>query len=82
MESSYTKVHFKRKLLGNYGDELVISDEDGKPDIATLKSSDKAILGEYYEAPKDIDIHLQKLLLLTTAAKLIKTAIKLINTNL
>ena len=32
--SACTKVHFKRKLHENYGDELVISSEDGKPDIA------------------------------------------------
>ena len=38
-KSAYTKVHFKQKLLENYGDELVTSNEDEKPDIATLKSS-------------------------------------------
>ena len=79
--SAYTKVHFKRKLLENYGDELFIFSEDGKPDIATLKSSVNTILRKYFEAPKDIDIHLQKIFLLATAAKLIKTGIKLINTN-
>ena len=71
-----------RKLLENYGDELVISNEDGKPDLATLKSLVNTILRKYYKAPKDIDIHLQKILLLTTAAKLINTNIKLINTDL
>ena len=70
-----------RKLLENYGDELVISNEDGKPDLATLKSLVNTILRKYYKAPKDIDIHLQKILLLTTAAKLINTDIKLINTD-
>ena len=39
-KSAYTKVHFKRKLLENYGNELAISNENGKPDIATLKLSD------------------------------------------
>ena len=43
-KSAYTKVHFKQKLLENYGDELVTSNEDGKPDIATLKSSVNTIL--------------------------------------
>ena len=79
--SAYTKVHFKRKLLENYGDELVISSEDGKPDIATLKSSVNTILRKNFEASKDIDIHLQKIFLLATAVKRIKTGIKLINTN-
>ena len=36
-KSTYTSVHFKSKLLENYGDELVIFNEDGKPDIATFK---------------------------------------------
>ena len=43
-KSAYTKVHFKQKLLENYGDELVTSNEDEKPDIATLKSSVNTIL--------------------------------------
>ena len=37
-KSAYTSVHFKSKLLENYGDELVIFNEDGKPDIATFKT--------------------------------------------
>lgn len=36
-KSTYTSVYFKSKLLENYGDELVIFNEDGKPDIATFK---------------------------------------------
>ena len=43
-KSAYTKVHFKQKLLENYGDELVTSNEDEKPDIATLKLSVNTIL--------------------------------------
>ena len=43
-KSAYTKVHFNQKLLENYGDELVTSNEDEKPDIATLKSSVNTIL--------------------------------------
>ena len=43
-KSAYTKVHFKQKLLEDYGDELVTSNEDEKPDIATLKSSVNTIL--------------------------------------
>ena len=49
--------------------------------IATLKLLVKTIIKKYYKAAKDIDIHLQKVLLLITVAKLIKTDIKLINTN-
>ena len=75
-KSAYTKFHFKRKLIENYSDELVISNEDGKPDIATL-----TILRKYYEAPKDIGIDLQKILLLTAAATFIKADIKLIYTD-
>ena len=52
-KSAYTKVYFNWRLLENYSDELVISNEDGKPDIATLKWSVNTILRKYYEAPKD-----------------------------
>ena len=75
-KSACTNVHFKQKLLENYGDELVTSNEDKKPDIATLKSLVNTILRNCNEAPKDINIHLQKIILLTTAAKLIKTKIQ------
>ena len=57
-KSAYTKFFFKWRLLENYSDELVISNEDGKPDIATLKALVKTILRKYYEAPKDIDTYL------------------------
>ena len=43
-KSAYTKVHFKRKLLENYCDKLVILNKGGKPDIPTLKSSVNTIL--------------------------------------
>ena len=47
-----------------------------------MKTEDlTSIFRKYYEAPKTIDIHLQKILLLITASKLIKNNIKLINTN-
>ena len=75
------RIYFKRRLLRNYSDELVISSEDIKSDVATLKLLVNTILRKHYGAPKDIDINLQEIVLLTTAAKLIKTDIKLINTN-
>ena len=59
---AYTKVYFKWILLENYSHELLISNEDGKHDIATLKSSIITIPRKYYEVPKDIDIYLQKIL--------------------
>lgn len=79
--SAYTKTHFKRKLLETFGEELVISNAEGKSDIVTLKTTAKKILRNYYEKPKDVDLQLQKILLIEAAAKLIKSDIKMISTD-
>jgi hypothetical protein len=46
-----------------------------------LRSSANEILREYYDKPKEIDLQLQKILLIETAAKIIKSDIKCINTE-
>lgn len=74
--SSYDRRHMKRKLLEYYGDSIVISGEDGKSDIVTLKETADSILRKYYEKPKNVDINLQKKLIIEAAANIIKNDIK------
>ena len=81
-EIAYTNKYFKRKLIECFGnDSIVICSEDGNTDIVTLKTSADSILRKYYETPKDVNIHHQKFLLLTAAAKLIKADIKSVITD-
>ena len=84
LESSteYTNKYFKQKLIEYFGnDSIVICSEDGNTDIVTLKTSADSILRKCYQAPKDVNIHHQKILLLTAAAKLIKADIKSVITD-
>ena len=81
-EIAYTNKYFKRKLIEYFGNHsTVICSEDGNTDIVTLKTSADSILRKYYQTPKDVNIHHQKFLLLTAAAKLIKADIKSVITD-
>ena len=72
-EIAYTNKYFKRKLIEFFGnDSIVICSEDGNIDVLILKASADSILRKYYQTPKDVNIHHQKLLLLTVAAKLLR----------
>ena len=81
-EFAYTNKYFKRKLIEYFrNDSIVICSEDGNTDIVTLKTYADSILRKHYQTPKDVNIHHQKFLLLTAAAKLIKADIKSVITD-
>ena len=68
----------KEKLVEHYGVDLTISGGTGKKDIFTYLSKVSSILRDYYEKPKDVDIELQKILLIEAAASLISSEIKML----
>ena len=52
---------------------------DGSPTIITYRKTMNSILQDYYNKPKDVDINLQKIQLIETAAQIIISEIKVIN---
>ena len=75
-DEPYGTQYMKQKLIDYYGDGIFICNKEGKSDVVTLKETAEKILRQCYEKSKTSDIHLQKILIIEAAAKLIKTDIK------
>ena len=58
----------KQKLSDFYGHNIIISGGSGKPTIVAYRQTDDSILREYHKIPRDVDVELQKIQLIETAA--------------
>lgn len=76
----YSSKHMKRRLQEQFGDEVIIAEIDGKPNVVTLRSTAEKILHDFYFLPKKDDPEAEKIRLIETAAKLIKNDIKICST--
>ena len=68
--------YMKEKILEDYGDKIIITEIDGKPNIVTMWSKASTILHEFYSCPKSENSESEKLRMITTVVKLIKNDIK------
>jgi hypothetical protein len=73
--SAYDRRYMKRQLLEHYGDNIVISGQNGKVDVITLRETAHQILRSYYAMPKESE-DAEKMWIIDTAARLIKSDIK------
>ena len=71
----------KRRLLDYFGERAIIAEMKGKPNIIALRSTASNILQKFYSLPNPEDPELQKLRAIETAAKLIQTDIKAVETR-
>ena len=78
---AYGRHHMKTKLLEYFGDRIVITDINGKPNVVTFRTTAAAILQEFYIQQDDVDIEEQKMNIIKTAAKLIKKDLKSLPTS-
>ena len=74
----YTVKHMKRMLIERFGDQIIITDINGKPNVVTFKPKASSILSDFHNASKkdSCDVDQEKIHLVKTAAKLIKSDIK------
>ena len=80
--SAYGPQHMKRKLQELYGDRIIITEINGKPNVMTFRSTAKAVLQDFYQQGKmEADADVEKIRVVETAAKLIKNDIKVIETS-
>ena len=77
--TSYRFTYMKNKLKEHFGDELVITEISGKSSIVTLKTTAASILHNFYCHSKLEDCNADKLRVIKTAAKLIKSDIQSVN---
>ena len=47
--SAYGPQHMKRKLQELYGDRIIITEINGKPNVVTFRSTAKAVLQDFYQ---------------------------------
>ena len=80
-ENPFSLKHMKRRLLDYFGERVIITEMKGKPNIITLRSTASNILQKFYSLPKPEDTEQQKLRVIETAAKLIHTDIKTVDTR-
>lgn len=72
----YHFTYMKEQLKEHFGDEIVISEINGKQNVVTLRKKASAILHEFYNQKKLEDAGAEKMRIIGTAAKLIKTDIQ------
>lgn len=80
--SAYSPQHMKQKLQELYGDRIIITEINGKPNVVTFRSTAEAVLQDFYhQEKKECDAEVEKLRVVETAAKLIRNDIKSIQTS-
>ena len=79
--SSFSFKHMIRKLLDYFGERVIITEMKRKLIIITLRSMASYIFQKCYSLPKSESHELQKLRVIETAAKLIETDIKAVETR-
>ena len=80
---AYGRSHMKTKLLDHFGDKIIITDINGRPNVVTFRTTATAILQEFHflEHQDDLDINEEQMNIIKTAAKLIKNDLKSIPTS-
>ena len=80
-EDSYTPKYMKKRVIEHLGDDVIITEITGKPNVVTFRSNAASILHKFFERPKQQDDNVEKLRIIETAANLIKNEIKLVETS-
>lgn len=66
----------KNKVLQTFGDTVIITELNGKANVVTFRKMAESILYDFYEQPKHAEFIDEKLCIIETAAKLIKSDIR------
>ena len=79
--TAYGRAHMKARLQEHFGDQLIITEINGKAKVVTFRSTVANILHDFHAQPKNVDLETEKLNIIRTASRLIKSDIKLIKTS-
>ena len=78
---AYTCTHTKEKLKEHFGDRLMQSNINGKPNVITFRHTANEILHEFHQSNKKSDPDAEKIKIIETAGKIIKDEIKSVATS-
>jgi len=80
--SAYSNRYMKAKIEEYFGENIIITNINGKPNVVTFRRTAASILEEFHLHQKDhADPEQEKLDIIKTAAKLIRSDIKLVETS-
>ena len=79
--TAYGRTHMKARLQEHFGDQIIITEINGKPNVVTFRITVANILHDFHAQPKNVDLETEKLNIIRTASRLIKSDIKLIKTS-
>ena len=78
---AYSYPHMKMKLQELFGERIVLTEINGKPNVVTFRTTARAVLQDYYsKQQQESNTTDEKIKLVQAAAKLIKEDIKAIET--
>ena len=66
----------KEKLQKHFVERIIITERDGKPNVVTFQESAHIILQDFYKHPKEVIYTNEKLKIIETVARLIKSEVK------
>ena len=70
----------KQKLMEHFGDRIIQTEINGKPNVVTFRNKAKAVLHDFY-GHQNTDPDTDKMRIIETAAKLIRDDIKAVETS-
>ena len=79
--SAYSRAHMRSKLKEHFGDNIVIAHINGKSDVVTFRNTAATILQDFYNSRQKPDLSTEKIRLVQTASKLVKSDMKLVETE-
>ena len=73
---SYIVTYMKKKLLDRYGDQIIVTEINGKSNVVTFRRTAASILHDFYDKQRMEHAESETMRIIDTAAKLIKSDIK------
>ena len=74
---AYGYTHMKKRLQEHFGERIILTEINGKPNVVTFRTTARAVLHEYYkQQQQEENTTEEKMKLVQAAAKLIKEDIK------
>ena len=80
-EDPYSPMYMRVKLFEHFGERVVITNINGRPNIVTFRKAQAQILQEFYDTPKMDNEADEKRRIIKTAGELIKSDIKAQDTS-
>ena len=79
-ENVYSNRYMKDKVENYFGENVIITNVNGRPNVVTLRKTATSILNEFHKQQRNDDPEAEKMNIVDSAAKLIKSDIKLVST--